>query len=179
MNDLLILTLLLDEPKYGYQLRREAGWIMGQEALHNNIVYPLLRRFLEQKWVTKKSLPGERGQTRQQYALTAEGRRYVFQRITEFGESDAASENAFYLRVGLFELLKPEEREKILTNREQYLARRDQKLAALAQHMDLGKFGSEIVRYMRQQIEMELQWAGRLRRMAKLSERRKHENAMA
>lgn len=137
MNDLLMLALMLNEPKYGYQLRREAGWIMGQEALHNNIVYPSLRRFLGQKWVTRKTVPGERGQTRQQYALTADGRKYFFHRIAEFGESDAASESAFYLRVGLFELLKPEVRENIFQRREAYLARRNQRLTALTSNMEL------------------------------------------
>lgn len=178
MSDLLLLALMLEEPKYGYQLRREAGWIMGLEALHNNIVYPLLRRFLEEKWVTKKTVPGERGQTRQQYSLTAEGRKYFFQRIGEFEESNAASESAFYLRVGLFELLKPEIREKILNAREGYLARRGEKLAALEDNMELGKFGAEILRHMRQTIETEREWTGRLRRMARLSERRQHESAL-
>ena len=80
MNDLLILALMLAGPKYGYQLKREAGWMIGQDALHNNLVYPMLRRFLDEGWVSKKAVPGERGQTRQQYALTAEGRRILIDR---------------------------------------------------------------------------------------------------
>lgn len=167
MNDLLMLAMMLDGPKYGYQLKREAGWIMGQEALHNNIVYPMLRRFLDEKWVNKKEVPGERGQTRQQYALTAEGRRYLFERMNAFEEADAHSEGAFHLRIGLFPTLKPESRESILTMRESYLQRRDQKLQALQGKMDLGKFGGEVVRYMRKQIEVECEWIRHLRRIQK------------
>ncbi len=167
MNDLLMLAMMLDGPKYGYQLKREAGWIMGQESLHNNIVYPLLRRFLEQKCVSKKEVPGERGQTRQQYALTAEGRRYLFERLNTFGESDAPSEEAFNLRVGLFPGLKPEVRETVLGLRETYLQRRDEKLKALQGNMELGKFGGEIVAHMREQMEMEFKWVQRLRRISK------------
>ena len=74
-----MLSMMLGGPKYGYQLKREAGWIMGQ-ALHNNLVYPSLRRFLEEGWVSKKAVPGERGQTRQQYVLSAEGRRGTSER---------------------------------------------------------------------------------------------------
>jgi len=162
-----MLAMMLDGPKYGYQLKREAGWIMGQEALHNNIVYPLLRRFLDKKWVSKKEVPGERGQTRQQYALTAEGRRYLFERMNAFGEADANSEDAFHLRIGLFSALKPEARESILTLRENYLQHRDQKLQALQGKMDLGKFGGEVVRYMRKQIEVECEWIRHLRRIEK------------
>jgi DNA-binding PadR family transcriptional regulator len=159
--------MLLAGPKYGYQLKREAGWMAGEESLHNNLVYPMLRRFLDEGWVSKKSVPGERGQTRQQYALTAEGRRYLIGRLQEFSESDAASDGAFNLRVGLFEAIKPETREVILSRRENYLEHRDQRLAMLADKMDLGKFGDEIVKHLRQQLEMEREWVRHLRRISK------------
>jgi DNA-binding PadR family transcriptional regulator len=169
MNDLLILSMLLPGPKYGYQLKREVGWMMGQSELHNNIVYPLLRRFLEEGWVNKKSVPGERGQTRQQYALTAEGRRTYFERINKFGENDASSQEALFLRVGVFEALAADSREAILSAREAFLQRRDQRLETLQQKMDLGKFGREIVGHMRKQIDMEKTWLRHLRRIAKVN----------
>jgi DNA-binding PadR family transcriptional regulator len=167
MNDLLLLAMLLGEPKYGYQLKREAGWMMGQDSLHNNLVYPMLRRFLNEGWVNKKAVPGDRGQTRQQYALTAAGRRYLMERLNQFSEDDAKSEDAFHMRVGLFEALTPEVREEILALRENYLQQRDKKLAVLQDNMQLGKFGTEIVQHMRQQAEMECEWVRHLRRVAK------------
>ena len=167
--------MLLDGPKYGYQLKREAGWIMGQEALHNNFVYPMLRRFLEEGWVSKKAVPGERGQTRQQYVLTAEGRRNLLGRLNQFSESDASSEGAFHLRVGLFATIKPETRETILALRQNHLQGRDQKLAALQAKMDLGKFGGEVVRHMRKQIEMECDWIRHLCRIARTNARGKED----
>jgi len=171
MNDILILALLLGGPKYGYRLKREAGWMMGQEALHNNIVYPSLRKFLEQGWVSKKAVPGDRGQTRQQYALTPEGRRMLMARLSEFTDADAVSENAFRMRLGLLPFLKREVQESIFSGREGYLARRDQVLGSLESKMELGKFGGEIVRYMRKQIKMEHDWIRHLRRMAKTTPR--------
>jgi DNA-binding PadR family transcriptional regulator len=167
MNDLLMLAMLLAGPKYGYQLKREVGWMMGQGDLHNNIVYPLLRRFLEEGWVSKKSVPGERGQTRQQYALTAEGRRSYFERIRQFSEDDASSEEAFFLRVGVFEALPAESRGAILSAREAFLLRRDQRLETLQENMELGKFGGEIVRHMRKLIQINQDWIRHLRRIAK------------
>ncbi len=169
MNDLLMLAMLLPGPKYGYKLKREAAWMMGQSPLHNNTVYPLLRRFLNEKWVSKKEVPGERGQKRQQYALTAEGRRYLFERLNQFTDDDAASEEAFNIRVGLFGALKPEAREDILSRRESYLSRRDQALQTMLSNMDVGKFGGEIVRHMRKQIEMESEWVRHLRRLTQKS----------
>jgi DNA-binding PadR family transcriptional regulator len=167
MNDLLLLALLLGGPKYGYQLKREAGWMMGQQALHNNIVYPLLRRFLEEGWVSKREVPGQRGQTRQQYALTDKGRRTLMERLNRFAEADAASEQAFRLRLGLFPFLESGVQERVFGLREKYLERRDGVLAALEGNMDLGKFGGEIVGYMRKQIGMEQEWIGHLRRLAR------------
>ena len=167
MNDLLLLAMLLPGPKYGYQLKREAGWMMGQEEMHNNIVYPMLRRFLTEKWVSKRAVPGDRGQTRQQYALTTEGRKTFFERMNSFSESDASSEEAFSLRLGVFAGLRPASREAVFSGREKYLERLDGKLATLQASMDLGKFGAEIIRYKRKQIAMEQEWIRHLRRIAK------------
>jgi DNA-binding PadR family transcriptional regulator len=171
MNDLLLLALLLGSPKYGYQLKREAGWMVGHEPLHNNIVYPMLRRFLEEGWVKKKAVPGERGQTRQQYALTADGKRNLIERLSQFSEADASVEAAFHLRVGLFAVLKADAQEAMLETREKRLQRRDQVLDGLEGKMDLGKFGGEVVRHMRKQIEMEQEWVRHLRRMTKATSR--------
>ena len=130
-------------------------------------MYPALRRFLGEGWVSKKAVPGERGQTRQQYVITPEGRRHLIERLSEFSEGDAVSEGAFRLRVGLFPALRPEVRETILAAREKELHRRDAALKSLQTNLDLGKFGGEIVRYMRKQIGMEFEWIRHLRRIAK------------
>jgi DNA-binding PadR family transcriptional regulator len=169
MNDLLLLALLLGGPKYGYQLKREAGWMGGQEPLHNNIVYPMLRRFLDEGWVSKRAVPGERGQTRQQYALKAEGKRNLIERLSQFSDTDASVDAAFHLRVGLFPALKADVQQAILGGREKRLQRRDQVLETLQEKMDLGKFGGEVVRHMRKQIEMEREWVRHLRRITRTS----------
>src|SRR5579863_6775268 len=121
MNDLIILATLLDGPKHGYRLKREAGFILGQGAMHNNLVYPLLRRFTAEGWVSKKTVPGDRGQTRLQYAITTLGRRELVARLSEFGESDASSFVGFITRVGMFALLEEPVRNRVLQRRESYL----------------------------------------------------------
>jgi len=165
MNDLIILATLLDGPKHGYQLKQEAGFIFGQGAMHNNLVYPLLRRFTAEGWVSKKTVPGERGQTRLQYAITALGRRELVARLGEFGESDASSLPGFITRVAMFEVLDEPVRARILKQRESYLHGREAKLTALRHNMDLGIYGGEVVRYLVEQIHSELAWSRRLRRL--------------
>jgi DNA-binding PadR family transcriptional regulator len=166
MNDLIILATLLEGPKHGYQLKREAGFILGQGALHNNLVYPLLRRFASEGWVTKKTMPGERGQTRQQYAITSLGRRELVTRLGEFTESDAASFSSFITRAGMFAVVEAPVRARILQQRESYLQAREKKLTALRQGMDLGTYGGEVVHYLIEQIHSELAWIRRLHRLA-------------
>ena len=165
MNDLIILATLLDGPKHGYQLKREAGFILGQGAMHNNLIYPMLRRFTAEGWVSKRAVPGERGQTRLQYAITPLGRRELVARLSEFGESDAASFGGFITRVGMFDVLEAPVRECIFKQREAYLQGREEKLAGLRQSMDLGIYGGEVVRYLIDQIHTELAWIRRLRRL--------------
>src|SRR5580658_257091 len=165
MNDLIILATLLDGPKHGYQLKREAGFILGQGVMHNNLVYPLLRRFTAEGWVTKRSVPGERGQTRQQYAITAMGRRELVTRLSEFGEVDATSFSRFITRVGMFELLDEPVREHILQQRERYLHHREERLAAMRQNMDLGTYGGDVVGYLIEQIHSERAWIRHLRQL--------------
>jgi DNA-binding PadR family transcriptional regulator len=166
MNDLIILATLFDGPKHGYQIKREAGFILGQAAMHNNLVYPLLRRFTAEGWVSKKAVPGERGQTRLQYAITALGRRELVSRLSEFAEADASSVRSFITRVGMFELLDEPVRARILKLREEYLEAREKKITALRQNMDVGTYGAEVVRYLIEQIQSELNWIRRLHRLA-------------
>lgn len=170
MNDLIILSTLLPGPKHGYRLKQEAGFILGQEMLHSNLVYPLLRRFVSQGWVRQKTAPGERGQTRKLYSLTPLGIRTLTERISQFSEQDARSEDAFQLRVGLFPLLSPETRTRILTAREKALQARKEKLVTLEKNMELGLYGGEVVRHLRERIQAEMAWVGHLHQLQRKQE---------
>jgi DNA-binding PadR family transcriptional regulator len=165
MIDLIILANLLDGPKHGYALKKQAGMVFAHPELHNNLVYPLLRRFTSQGWVTKKSAPGERGQTRQQYALTAAGRRALLERLNTFTGKEAQSTEEFLLRAGLFSLLEREARERILAARAEILKRREAHFAHL-QQVELGTYGGEVVEFLRQGVKRELVWLERLGRLS-------------
>jgi hypothetical protein len=71
----------------------------------------------------------------------------------------------FMTRAGMFEVLEPPVRERILKQRETYLQGREERLAGLGQRMDLGTYGGEVVRYLIEQIHSELGWIRRLRRL--------------
>jgi len=173
MIDILLLATLLEGPKHGYQLKKEAGLMLGESDLHNNLVYPFLRRFREQGLVTRKSLPGERGQTRQQYQLTTAGKRTVLGRLGSFNEKQAQSGEEFLLRVGFFDALDPDACNHILSEREKILRARQQQFSHLGKEMDLGVYGGDVVGLLQQRIRGELRWIAQLRRKTASRERKK------
>jgi DNA-binding PadR family transcriptional regulator len=160
-----MLATLLDGPKHGYQLKREAGFIFGHGDLHNNLVYPMLRRFTAEGWVTRKTVPGERGQTRRQYTLTAAGKKQLIERLLAYDKDEVASQPAFITRVGMFELLQKAERTHILDEREGHLRSRAEKLTTLQRHMHLGLYANEVIKYLAEQIRSELSWIVSLHRL--------------
>src|SRR5262249_37928609 len=156
---------LLPGPKHGYRLKREAGLMFGQGKLHNNLVYPLLRRFVAEGLVVQKEAQGERGQTRKLYALTMLGRRPLVAGLSEYGEQGALQPAPFLLRVGLFMVLEPEVCERILSTREKALRAQDQQMAALQQGMNLVIYGGDVVNHLRESIAAELSWIRHLRQL--------------
>ncbi len=167
MTDLIILATLLPGPKHGYSLKRQAGLVLGQETLHNNLVYPLLRRFVAKKWVTRKAAPGERGQTRQLYSLTALGRKELISRLSTFTDQDARVSNQFRFRVGMFQVLDPEIRLQILSARERFLRLRMEKLSSIQQNFDLDRCAGEVTSRFIAESESELVWIQHLRKISR------------
>jgi DNA-binding PadR family transcriptional regulator len=167
MTDLIILATLLPGPKHGYSIKRQAGLILGQEKLHNNLVYPLLRRFMTKKWVTKKEVPGERGQTRQLYSITPLGRKELISQLSNFTEQDARASDQFRFRVGMFQVIEPEARMRILDTRERYLNSRIEKLSAIQDNFDLDRYSGEATSRLRGESRAELDWIAHLRRISK------------
>jgi DNA-binding PadR family transcriptional regulator len=166
MTDLLMLASLLDGPQHGYALKKRIGTITGH-ALHNNLVYPLLKRFVAATWVSRRKAQGQRGQTRELYSLTPKGKQVLLSRLRDFSEKDAVSGDAFRLRIGLFAVLGPEDRKKILDSREQWLAKRIEILAAIARTMTLDSWAGETVRFLALQAQNERRWLYHLRKLGK------------
>src|SRR5262249_12198520 len=119
------------------------------------------------KWVRQKTVPGERGQKRNQYSLTALGQKELHARLGRFSEQDARSAEGFSLRVGMFQLLEPEVRLQIIDAREKFLRDRIAILRNVQTNFPLDAYGGEVTSYMRDQAETELNWIARLRRLQK------------
>lgn len=162
MTDLVILTALLEAPAYGYALKRTAGLIFGSGVLHNNVVYPLLKKFVASGWVEQSTVPGDRGQQRKQYRITPAGRKYLLEQIAIFGEREAANDGAFLFRVALFDLLTEEKRKEILAARRAFLMTHVEDLAELAKTRRAKSFSAMVLERHQAGVNDELEWVARL-----------------
>ena len=162
MTDLVLLTALLGAPAYGYALKRTAGLIFGGGQLHNNLVYPLLKKFVESGWVEQKTVPGDRGQKRKQYRITAAGRDYLIEQIATFGEREASNDGAFLFRVAMFDLLPAKKRKEIVSIRKAYLAARLSDLYKLEKVGKPQSFSGIVLEHFQDLVRNELRWISEL-----------------
>jgi DNA-binding PadR family transcriptional regulator len=169
MNELILLAALLHGPAYGYSLKKTAALIFGVKAMHSNVVYPLLKRFLQNGWAEQSSAPGDRGQTRKQYRITADGRKYLLEHLGAFGEQDAADDGAFLFRVAFFDVLPSQKRQAIIAARKTFLTSRAGELRELRKATPAKSFGALALERVRSVVADELRWIQQLERNPKTS----------
>ncbi len=134
----------------------------GTGHLHNNTIYPLLKKYVAAGWLTQRASPGERGQTRLLYELTPAGRATLVEKLADFSAPDAASDQAFRLRVGLFDCVAPADRERIVRLRDAYLSSRLDQIAVIAKSPALQGWGRYTVSFVIDQAELERRWLAEL-----------------
>lgn len=162
MNELVLLAALLRSPAYGYALKETAGQIFGSRAMHPNIVYPLLKKFVQNGWVEQSETPGERGQTRKQYRITNAGKKYLLEQITTFTEQDAADDGAVLFRIAFFDILPKETRQAVLGARKSFLQSRLEQLTELRAQTNPKSFPGVALDRVLSVVRDELRWIAKL-----------------
>jgi DNA-binding PadR family transcriptional regulator len=162
MNDLVLLAALLRGPAYGYALKRTAGLIFGETIMHNNVVYPSLKKFVRSGWVEQKIMQGERGQQRKQYRITPAGKKFLVEQLAKFDERDTGDDGAFLFRVAFFDVLSKGERSAIVAARKSFLTSRSQQLSELRDMGQPRSFSAIALDRVQAQVENELQWVQQL-----------------
>ena len=106
--EILILRRLRGGPAHGYELRKRVEQTTGV-VLHNNSLYPALRRFEEAGAVTKTAEQADGRPPRLVYALTEVGHELLHDMLADLPPEQAADEEEFLARLGQFSLLPPNE----------------------------------------------------------------------
>jgi DNA-binding PadR family transcriptional regulator len=114
--EILILRRLRGGPAHGYELRKRVEQTTGI-VLHNNSLYPALRRFEEAGAVTKTAQPQEGRPPRLVYTLTAVGHDLLHDMLADLPPDQAADPAEFMARLGQFSLISYSERAVVLAAR--------------------------------------------------------------
>src|SRR6516225_4071222 len=116
--EILILRRLRGGPAHGYELRKRVEETTGF-VLHNNSLYPALKRFEEAGAVTKTAEPQEGRPPRLVYTLTQVGDELLHDMLADLPAEQAGELPEFLARLGQFSLLNPAERAAVLASRTQ------------------------------------------------------------
>jgi DNA-binding PadR family transcriptional regulator len=167
--DIVILSHLRGGPVHGYELKRNVADTTAF-ALHNNTLYPALRRFEEAGAVTKTAEQQEGRPPRHVYELTDVGRELLHDMLADLPPELAGDELEFLTRVGLFDQLAPDERRRVLTARAHALRGQAEHLRHLAQKTERSshsrRWGGVVVAELAGRIDRELGWIDHLTKEA-------------
>jgi DNA-binding PadR family transcriptional regulator len=114
--EIIILRRLRGGPCHGYELRKRVEETLGVR-LHNNSLYPALKRFEEAGAVTKATQEQPGRPSRLVYTLTDTGRELLHDMIVDLPPEQAADDPEFMTRLGQFSLISASERAVVLANR--------------------------------------------------------------
>ncbi len=120
--EIVILRRLRSGPAHGYELRKRVEETTGF-VLHNNSLYPALRRFEEAGAVTKTAEPQPGRPPRLVYTLTGVGDELLHDMVADLPAEQAAEPAEFLARLGQFSFLNPAERAAVLASRTQAVHR--------------------------------------------------------
>jgi len=165
--EILILRRLRSGPAHGYELRKRVEQTTGV-VLHNNSLYPALKRFEEAGAVTKTAEPQQGRPPRLVYTLTEVGHELLHDMLAELPPEQAADEAEFLARLGQFSLLNSAERSAVLAARTRavreqlthYQAMRD--LAAARGE----RWGELVTKELIRRHQQELTWLAGLAELA-------------
>ncbi len=163
--DILILRHLSSRPAHGYELRKRVEAVTGF-VLHNNSLYPALRRFEEAGAVVKTSHPQQGRPARLVYEITDVGQELLHDMLADLPPDLAGEDTEFLARLGQFEFLTPAERLAVLDGRDRALAERLNRLAGLRARSGGQTWSGLVTTEMIARTEQERAWLGRLRELA-------------
>ena len=138
-------------------------------VLHNNSLYPALRRFEEAGAVTKAAEPQEGRPPRLVYTLTEVGQELLHDMLAQLPAEQAGDETEFLARLGQFSEINSAERAGILASRTR--AVRDQLAHYQTMHqLATGhgiSWGALVTAELIRRHEQELTWLAELGELAK------------
>ncbi|HLK01448.1 MAG TPA: PadR family transcriptional regulator [Streptosporangiaceae bacterium] len=157
--EILILRRLFAGPAHGYELRKRVEATTGF-TLHNNTLYPALKRFEEAGAVTRTTEAQAGRPPRLIYQLTDTGRALLRDMLADLPVEQAADESEFMTRLGQFSLLSTSQRRSVLAARIEAVGGRLEHLREMRKQADEHgeRWGVIVTDELARRAERELDW---------------------
>src|SRR6266568_9118273 len=121
-SEILILAMLRQGSRHGYEIKKDIDRALGgMVTLNNKTLYLALKHFEEMGAVTRQVIPQEGKPNRDLYQLSERGAELLQVSLRDFPSEQAGNDAEFFTRVAFFDLLEVQERKAILTKRLAYL----------------------------------------------------------
>ena len=163
MIELLVLITLFFGPCHGYEIKKMHPGV----KINNNTLYPMLSKMVDEGLVSMTLMTQENKPSKKVYSLTDKGKEALFALVTDFDDKDAASDDAFYIRVAFFQFLSKESVQSILEARETYLEHYEERqdmMKALDYFPDDSKDIGYIKDFLKVKIAKEKQFVSELKK---------------
>jgi DNA-binding PadR family transcriptional regulator len=165
--DILILAMIQDAPRHGYDIKKRVSSVLGGTvSMNNNVLYPALRRFEADGAVTSTLQPQNGSPDRHVFQLTARGREQLREMLEDFSEKLAEDAPEFLVRLAFFDLLSSDVQRDILDTRTRVLKKEAEHLGEMRRLTDprRHRYGYELIDFLHGGITRELEWLASLRR---------------
>jgi len=166
--EIIVLSQLMDGPKYGYEIKRNVTTLLGKSVeVNNNVLYPMFKRFEKDKIVNKQVKLQEGKPNRYVYHITEVGCNHFYKLISDLPSNLSDKADEFLTRVSFFDKIDKTSIEKIINTRKKHLEARlylyDQNIVGLMVGNYVPKAG-DFAEYEKAKIEIELQMVESLRK---------------
>ncbi len=161
--DILMLRVLADSERHGYEIKKQDERILGGRAINNNVLYPALRRFEDQGAIQRVAALADPGRPpRNVYRLTDTGHDLLQSMIRDADPALLADDNEFQTRVAFFADLGADDRMRILGVRRQVIEDHLAHLAALRPDTEEFPWGLRVMDFTVDRFRQELRWLDEL-----------------
>ena len=165
--DILMLRVLADQERHGYEIKKQVERILGGRSINNNVLYPALRKFEDQGAIERVAAVADPGRPpRNVYRLTDTGHDLLQAMIRDADPALLADDNEFQTRVAFFADLGAGDRLRILGVRREILQARIAHLESLRPDAQAEPWGLRVMDFNAERFGQELAWLDRLEDMA-------------
>jgi len=165
--DILMLRVLADGPRHGYEIKKQVERILGGRSINNNVLYPALRRFEEQGAIERVAAEADPGRPpRNVYRLTDTGHDVLQAMIADADPTLLTDDNEFQVRVAFFADLEPADRLKIIAVRRSIVDAEIAHLASLRPDAAETDWGLRVLDFSMDRFRHERGWLDALQAAA-------------